>query len=562
MLLVLPSLAGGLAVDDHIHRVAVHGHAAVPSTPRSGFDLFGFFDGNPQTTRALTDRILGLWTIPGDIRIAFLRPLSSLTHAFDHVVWPGHPWVMHLQNVVWYGLLVYAAGVAIRRTLGTGATAAVAVLLFAIDDNHGMPVGWISNRNTLMAAVFGVVALVAYDKARQDDWRIGRWLAPLCFGLALLSAEAGIAAGGYLVAHALFVSRDRWHARVLSLVPFGLVAVVWRIAYVALGRGAEGTDLYLDPAVNPLAFAQATAEHLPTLLLGQFLPVPAELWTLLSDAGQMWLAVIGTVALTAIGLVVWPLLRSNPQARFWTAGAVLATIPACATFPNDRLLVLTGIGGAVLVTQVLAHVWVAGPGWFGPARRRPVLVLAVVWALTHAVVAPVLLPVRSLVITFIERTTAAASQSLPADEAFSSQQLVIVNTPDPFVSMYVLLRRASLAEPVPASVRILAMTDGTVSVTRTDDRTLVLRSESGMVRRPADLMLRSRDARFQVGDVVTLEGFQAEVLAVDDDGPTQVRFQFARPLDDPALRWVAWRGQRYEPFEPPPVGETIRIVTP
>ena len=560
VLLVLPSLAGGLAVDDHIHRVAVHGHEAFPGTPRSVFDLFGFLDGNEETTRALNNRILGLWMVQDDIRVAFLRPLSSLTHAFDHLVWPDHPWAMHLQNIAWYALLVWAAGVALRRMLGAGAAAVVALLLFAIDDNHGMPVGWISNRNTLIASVFGVMALVAYDKARRDDWRPGVWAAPLCFALALLSAEAGVAAGGYIVAHALFMSRDSWQARVRSLVPFALVAAAWRVAYAALGRGASGTDLYIDPAANPLAFAQAIVAHLPILLLGQFLPVPAEIWAGLSSAGQAWLAVIGGAAVTAIGLLVWPLIRSDARTRFWIVGALLAAIPACATFPNDRLLVLTGIGGAVLVAQVLTAVWTSGAGWFGPSRSRPVLVLAVAWTLTHAVIAPVLLPARSLVFMFLERTIAGASDSLPTDQVFTSQQLVIVNAPDPFLSVYALVRRASLAGPVPASVRVLSMTDAAVAVTRADARTLILDLESGMMRRPVDVMLRSRNLRFRVGDVVALEGFTAEILAVDSDGPRQVRFRFARSLDDPALRWVAWRGRRYESFALPLVGETVRVA--
>lgn len=38
---------------------------------------------------------------------------------------------------------------------------------------------------------------------------------------------------------------------------------------------------------------------------------------------------------------------------------------------------------------------------------------------------------------------------------------------------------------LPASVRILATTDGAMAITRPDDRTLILRLESGMVRRLA-----------------------------------------------------------------------------
>ena len=48
MLLTVTSVPSGLAVDDHILRVGALGHPAVPGTPRSALDLFGFIDGAPE----------------------------------------------------------------------------------------------------------------------------------------------------------------------------------------------------------------------------------------------------------------------------------------------------------------------------------------------------------------------------------------------------------------------------------------------------------------------------------------------------------------------------------
>ena len=155
--LTLPSLASGLAVDDHIQRVAAVGHPSVAATPRPAWDLFSFMRGDPSEKHDILDRIGGAWMVPDEFQIAFLRPLSSLTHALDYRWWPDRAWVMHLQNVFWYGGLVYLVGILYRRVLGLGPTAGLALLLYAVDDAHAVTVGWIANRNALVAATFAVL---------------------------------------------------------------------------------------------------------------------------------------------------------------------------------------------------------------------------------------------------------------------------------------------------------------------------------------------------------------------------------------------------------------------
>ena len=52
----------------------------------------------------------------------------------------------------------------------------------------------------------------------------------------------------------------------------------------------------------------------------------------------------------------------------------------------------------------------------------------------------------------------------------------------------------------------------------------------------------------------------AIVRSLTDDGrPRQVRFRFDRPLESSSLRWVSFANDRFEPFAPPPVGESRRI---
>ena len=88
-----------------------------------------------------------------------------------------------LIHFLWQGSLI-----------GLVAAAALAALLYVIDDARGMPVGFIANRNALLATVFGVLSLIAHDRWRRDGWHSVVVVVPFCLLLALLSAEAGTGA--------------------------------------------------------------------------------------------------------------------------------------------------------------------------------------------------------------------------------------------------------------------------------------------------------------------------------------------------------------------------------
>jgi hypothetical protein len=152
----------------------------------------------------------------------------------------------------------------------------------------------------------------------------------------------------------------------------------------------------------------------------------------------------------------------------------------------------------------------------------------------------------------------AVSATLPNDEAWSQQTLVVVNTPDIAFSFYVLGRKASHQEPLPAYVRFLSITDAEVIVERTDEFTLALRWPEGLLARPMDRFFRGKRFPFAVGDSFLLTGFVARVTEVTDDGrPAGAQFEFRAPLEDASLRWMSWNGRGYAPFALPRVGETL-----
>jgi hypothetical protein len=554
IVLTIPSLFGGLAFDDYVQQVGVRGHPSVAATPRPGYDLFSFMRGDPQERREIIDRIAGVWMVPAEFQVAFLRPLSSLTHAFDYSVWSTTPWLMHLQSVLWYGCLVWLVALLYRQVIGSGRAAGLAMLLYAVDDAHGVTVGWLSNRNALVAGVFGVLAMLLHDRWRRQRWRPGGWLAPASFAVALAGGESAVAVGGYMVAYEVCLGSGGARRKLRSLLPYGGILAAWWLLYSQLGYGAFGTDFYVDPGREPAKFLGAVAERLPVLLLSQLAFPPSDLWAVVSDQGQVILGLAGAGVVVVVIAALLPLLRRSSQARFFGLGAVLAAVPICATYPFDRLLIFVGIGAMGLVALFLAEVF--GSAGEQTSWRLPARLLGGGWIVIHGLVAPITLPLRTLQPSRWDDISARASATLPSDPTAAGQRWIIVNAPDVGVSFYLMFRRAALGETMPAYIRFLSVSDKRVEVERTAPRSLTLRWQEGLLTRPLDRMLRGRRHRFQLGEKVELTGFTAEVTELTADGrAAEVRFTFSVPLEDPSLRWMTWVGRGYVPFDPPRLGE-------
>lgn len=158
LLLCLPYLGAGLQMDDHGLRFMASAHLSPP---------WAYFDfsvgGSFGRDRGLELGYFPWWSQP-DVRMAFFRPISSLSHAVDFALFPGAPALMHLHNLAWYAALLAAAVACYRRLLGRSGAAMLAALLFAVDDAHGEAASWIAGRNMLIAGTCGLLVLLLHDQ--------------------------------------------------------------------------------------------------------------------------------------------------------------------------------------------------------------------------------------------------------------------------------------------------------------------------------------------------------------------------------------------------------------
>ncbi len=558
-IITLPSLGLGLWLDDYLHKLVLQGHADRIHVPTAPLDLFSFFDGNPEHVRKVIDQGLLPWWMDDQIKASFWRPLTSLTHWLDYRLWPNCPPLMHLQNILWYVLLVILVGCLYRRMMGpASAVAGLALILYCVDDSHATPAVWLANRNALCAAVFGILALLAHDRWRRKDWRLGALAGPVMLAVSLLFKEEGIATFAYLLAYALFMDEGSLRKRLLTLAPYVAVIVVWRVVYTHLGYSIAHIGCYTDPLHEPLKFAHTLIPMMLLLLMTQFAGIPPAVALFVK---LPWVLTGAAVFLSLLGLALWPVFRRSRVARFWAVGMLLSVVPMCATFPDDRVLLFPGIGAMALVATLITETF------FGREKRRfrgGVVILAGTLIVINLLIAPLVFLWRSCGTAPAGLVLDRVSLPHPLDPGVKNQDLVVVNPPNSSVMMFSLLEMAARNEPMPRHTRVLAACLlQPVFVHRTGDRTLVVRPNWGYQASPDERLLWDSAYSQKVGDTFRVTGMTARIIRMTRDGrPLTVEFRFAVPLEDKSLRWLQWKDNRFIPFAPPKVGELITLPGP
>src|SRR5262249_7708484 len=132
-------------------------------------------------------------------KVDMFRPLSSLLFAADHALFPRDALVPHLHSLLWFAALLVAARSLYAR-IPNPLVAGLALLLFAVDDAHWQPLGWLSNRHGVVATAPVLFGIVAHVRFREEGFRPGLPLSLVGYAVGLLGGEAAAQAAAYLVA--------------------------------------------------------------------------------------------------------------------------------------------------------------------------------------------------------------------------------------------------------------------------------------------------------------------------------------------------------------------------
>lgn len=547
-----------LVFDDYVLGLEARGDSAALGLSHGAWDLFTFTNGRSNSNQLLMQQgvLLPWWTDP-QLQIAFFRPLSSLFHRLDFALWPEAPRLMYCHSLIWLGLMLTLVTSLYRRLESSPGIAGLAALVFALDDSHGATVAWLSNRGALIATFFGVLTLLLHHAWREHGARASAWGAALAWLLALAAGELGLGALGYLLAYALFLERAPLGKRLASLAPYLLVLAAWSVVYLMHGAGVRGSGLYLSPWNDVHLFAELGPRRLLGLLAAELGPVPADLLLMGEPRHFAYWATITTFVLAAATVALWQPLRRDRTARFWLCGMLLALLPLASSFPSDRLLPLVSVGGAGLLSRVVAPL-------FAPSGRQRQATgrsgLALLFCAIHLVLAPVCLPLRAAQMQLVGRSLARASASLDDIAGLERRTVVILNAPVDAFASYLQAERAWKRLPRPQQLYWLTSAGSSLRVTRRDPKTLVVERALGFLSTPLERHYRARAGSFKAGQQIQVGLVVASVLRVGADGrPLAVSFHFPEAIESDSYLLLVWQDDRYRPLAPGRLSQPLEL---
>lgn len=554
--LMLGAVGPYRVLDDYVLALAARGEPTVVGLPTGHFDLFNFTSGEPASNRALRDQgVLLPWWASDDLKLTFFRPLSSLLHRLDQCAWADSPRLMYLHGIGWLGFAVFLVTCLYRRIEGQSSLASLAALLYAVDDTHGPVAAWLSNRNAAIATCFGVLSLLAHDRARRERHRWSAVLAPVYLLLALLAGEFGLGAMGYLVAYALFLDTDRRWRRMGSLAPHVLSLAIWGMVYHQSAAGTEASGMYLHPLQDGREFLSSLPGRLMSLLGAALGPIPSDLSVVDgAERAALWVGIGGCV-LTVSVWSSWSDVMTDRRARFWLCGMLFAAVPVAASFPSDRLLLLVSVGAMALVARLILPAFSPGLWSTTPRSRRG---LGLAFAAVHCILSPFALPVRAAQMQVLGRSFEVATSYLDSVPDLAKRTVVVVSTPFDFYASHIQLERAWKRQPRPLHLYWLASTPSALQVRRLDANTLVMNRQGGFWSTPLERHYRAAKDPLGQGDSIRLSQLTARILSLTRDGrPESLSIQFDQPLESSSYVFVAWTGNRFEPLKFGPPGDTM-----
>jgi hypothetical protein len=539
IIVYLPAIRSPYFLDDYVQAAMAGGTFPLRRSP---FDLYAFID--PADRPVLLARGMLPWWADPRLSIRFFRPLSSALISAEHRLLGDGPLLLHLHSLLWWAAVVIGAAALFRRVL-PARPARLATVIFALAPCHVFPLGWLANREVLVSMAFGLPALSAYLRHREQRSLRDAALATLLFALSLAGGEYALCFAGYVLAFELVGLRDGDRSVTGALagaLPFAVPAAAYLAARAALGYGTRGSGFYADPFGEPALFFGELPRRFVSLVLDGWFSLDHETITALTPPWALAIAFGAAAALLGPPLAGLGLDAAPRRTAGWMLlGSLLSLAPVTAVIASPRVLGVGMVGIAANVAWLLEQVWFAAPPGDGPRPRAVEHARAAALALgfAHLVHGPVTSFLvargfREAAASFADHVADLRARLVRSGSSAEQREVMVVRGMAASLFLPWLDRR----DP-PPPWRILAQTGHVLSLRRGPrSLELVIPPAEGAFSQGSGNLFRSASSPMAAGDVFSMPGLRVTVLDVGPSGPRRVRYDLDRDLDSPSLLWI------------------------
>jgi hypothetical protein len=562
MLVRASAISVGLMSDDFMQHAMLAG--LYPGEGYVPFDLYAFLRRGETMVAHVEQGTAPWWSVP-ELHGTVLRPLASVLLWLDHAVFPDAVEVWHAHSLVWFGAMIVAFGVLVRRLLPTS-IALLAVLLFACEAGVVSPLGWLANRCVLIASTFGFLGFWVHLAWRTPEpttpaWlrERGPWIEGLLMTLCIAAGEYGLAILAYVFAWELLLGPGRANNKARALLPAVIPVALYLLAHKLLGYGTFGAEVYADPFHTPAGYLKWASTRVPELIMGSFWSVPAATihvfrfgpLTPFEDylvtpemTADEYHAVHTRFAWISIAVAVFmiALARRGLQeqerkvVRALVLGGLLGLLPIAIAPAHSRLLIVAQLGVCTLVAALLVATVRLLRARARPERVRGIVLLPFAGLLAYVQSIGDLRWGHDYLVYIDElqaQNLAAFVEGDVLGPDLDGADVVIINAPSQSLGLYGSFVLHANGWPAPRTWRPLALGgDFPIVVSRPKQNVLELAALDGeWMRTAGELFFRREDQPLEAGDELAYPSLRVKILAAQGGHPSKVRFEFDRPLE-------------------------------
>lgn len=186
----------------------------------------------------------------GTIRVGYYRPLVNFTYWLDYMVWGMQGARFRWSNIFYHLVACILLFHLVKRLTGDALASFWIAALFAVHPVNTEAVSWVSSRNNIFAAIFGLVSFLLYIKAGEKTRAGYGSLSLLFFSGALVSKEFGLALLPIFILWTLLVSRKDMKVSVFvrNHLPFVIIICAYlliRYSVTEIHVSSPGSEPFL-----------------------------------------------------------------------------------------------------------------------------------------------------------------------------------------------------------------------------------------------------------------------------------------------------------------------------